>query len=311
MFSNKIRNIHGIFLLDKPTGISSNKALQIIKKILLSVKAGHTGSLDPLATGLLPICIGEATKFSKYLLKSSKKYRVIAKLGIQTSTLDSYGKITKISKVCFNELEYQSALKSFLGKIIQKPPFYSAIKYKGVPLYKYARKGIFVPIKSRFVKIYSLKSLYKKDNIIELEITCSSGTYIRSIINDLGELLKCGAHVIFLRRSKVSFYSISSSITIDQLKFLKKKYFKKSIDCFLKKFSKFLIPIHSLVSNFPKFYISKKEFNFIKNGQSVKIFTKLSPGIIRIINNKKIFLGLGLLNKKNVLSPYRLLNYAL
>ncbi|CAL4322094.1 tRNA pseudouridine synthase B [Buchnera aphidicola (Periphyllus testudinaceus)] len=312
MFFTKVRNIHGILLLDKPVGISSNKALQITKKIFSSTKAGHTGSLDPLATGVLPICFGEATKFSQYLLKSNKKYRVIAKLGEQTSTADSYGEIinsVNVKKISINE--YEKVLDKFRGNISQIPPIYSAIKYKGIPLYKYARKGIQVPIKRRFVSIYKLTSLYRYKNLIELKIFCSSGTYIRSIIDDLGKFLKCGAHVIFLRRTKVSSYSILSSITLDELFFLKQKYKKKNFQYFLKKIKKFFIPIYSLVSHFPKIYLSEKDIFYLRNGRSIKLTTKLNTCIISIMNTKNKFIGLGKLNNKKYLISYKLINYNL
>ncbi|CAL4322132.1 tRNA pseudouridine synthase B [Buchnera aphidicola (Chaitophorus sp. 3695)] len=307
MVSNNLRNIHGVFLLDKPTGISSNQALQITKKIFLAKKAGHTGSLDPLATGILPICFGEATKFSKYLIKSNKQYRVIAKLGEKTSTADSYGEIKNVISARFSSNQYWLALDRLRGNILQIPPIFSAIKYKGIRLYQYARKGIQVPLKARPVKIYKLNSLYRSKNIVELEISCSSGTYIRSIINDLGNFLKCGAHVIFLRRMRVSSYSCHSSITLDQLNFFKNKYFKKSKKIFFDKLKKLLIPIDSIVSNFNKIYISLKDTLIIQNGQFIKLFTKYQNGLICIMNTKKNFIGLGKIRCQIFLYPYRLI----
>lgn len=304
---NNLRNIHGMLLLDKPTGISSNKALQITKKIFLAKKAGHTGSLDPLATGILPICFGEATKFSKYLLKSNKKYRVIAKLGEQTSTADSYGEIKYVTSCRFSVNQYWSALDRLKGKIFQFPPIFSAIKYKGIRAYQYARKGIQVPLKARCVKIYKLNSLYNSKDIIELEIFCSSGTYIRSIINDLGNFLKCGAHVIFLRRTQVSSYTCDSSVTIDQLNFLKNKYFYKSKKKFFQKLKKLLIPIEDIVSNFNKIYISSRETLIIQNGQFLKLFSRCQNGLICIMNTEKNFIGLGKIRYQKFLYPYRLI----
>ncbi|NIG99298.1 MAG: tRNA pseudouridine(55) synthase TruB [Buchnera aphidicola (Periphyllus acericola)] len=305
----KARKINGIFLLDKPTGISSNQALQITKKIFSAMKAGHTGSLDPLATGILPICFGEATKFSKYLLKSDKKYRVIAKLGEETSTGDSNGKILNFFNIEFNSIEYNKSLEKLKGEIIQIPPMYSAIKYKGIPLYKYARKGIKVPIRSRLVKVYKLISLYRYKNIIELEILCSSGTYIRSIIENLGKLLKCGAHVVFLRRTKVFSYSSNLSITIDQLNYFKNKYKKNNFVLFKKKIEKFLIPIVSIFSSFPKICLSTNNLFFIKNGRAIKLITKLKSCLICILTKDKKFVGIGKLNKKKYLFPHKLINY--
>ncbi|CAL4322048.1 tRNA pseudouridine(55) synthase TruB [Buchnera aphidicola] len=308
MFFNQTRNVHGIFLLDKPIGISSNQALQLVKKIFSIKKAGHGGSLDPLATGLLPIFLGEATKFSKYLLKSSKKYRVIAKLGEQTSTADSFGRIENVFKVKINSSLYESALDKFRGKIVQVPPIYSAIKYKGKPLYQYARKGISVPIKKRIIKVYKLENLYRKNEIIELEIFCSSGTYIRSIIHDLGKLLRCGAHVIFLRRLKVFSYSINQSVNFDQLFFFKKKY-NKNFLFFLNKLKNFIIPVHSMLSSFPKVFISQKEHSYIKNGKSIKLLKNFQSGLVRIMSKSGKFFGLGKINENRYLFPHRLINF--
>ncbi|CAL4322183.1 tRNA pseudouridine(55) synthase TruB [Buchnera aphidicola] len=305
MFFNKMRNVHGIFLLDKPTGISSNQALQLTKKFFYIKKAGHTGSLDPLATGLLPICFGEATKFSKYLIQANKKYRVIAKLGENTSTADSDGFVEKICKINFDSDFYESVLDNFRGEIVQVPPIYSAIKYKGQPLYKYARKGISVPIKSRVINVYQLNNIYRKEKIIELEILCSSGTYIRSIIRDLGKLLKCGAHVIFLRRIQISSYSINQSITFDQLNFLQQKYKKD----FLHKLKNLIIPIHSMLSTFQKVFLSKDEHLRIKNGQSIKLFKNLKSCLVCMMNKKGVFFGLGKIKKNKYLFPYRLMNF--
>ncbi len=234
------RDINGVLLLDKPQGMSSNDALQKVKRIYNANRAGHTGALDPLATGMLPICLGEATKFSQYLLDSDKRYRVIARLGQRTDTSDADGQIVEerylldsdkryrvIARlgqrtdtsdadgqiveerpVTFSAEQLAAALDTFRGDIEQIPSMYSALKYQGKKLYEYARQGIEVPREARPITVYELLFIRHEGNELELEIHCSKGTYIRTIIDDLGEKLGCGAHVIYLRRLAVSKYPV-------------------------------------------------------------------------------------------------------
>ena len=186
------RNVNGILLLDKVGGVSSNGALQMVKKMFAAAKAGHTGSLDPLATGMLPICFGEATKFSQFLLESDKSYRVTAKLGVITETGDADGDVVSTTAVTATPAQIEDALMSFKGDIEQVPSMYSAIKHQGVPLYKLAREGKTVERKPRPVTIYDLRILRIEGDELEFEVDCSKGTYVRSLVEDTGEKLGCG-----------------------------------------------------------------------------------------------------------------------
>ena len=210
-------NIHGIILLDKPTGMSSNRALQNVKHLFNAKKAGHTGSLDPLATGLLPICLGQATKISEYLLNSHKKYTTVIKLGQTTDTLDSEGQILKTKPVAVSEDQLQDALIQFRGAIKQIPPMYSALKKDGQPLYKLARKGEEIERPARDMHVYDLLATRIDEDHVRLEVHCSSGFYIRSLADDLGQVLGCGAHVIELRRTAIKDTDLTSSVTLAQL----------------------------------------------------------------------------------------------
>ena len=211
------RDVHGVLLLDKPQGASSNDVLQKVKRIYNANRAGHTGALDPLATGMLPICLGEATKFSQYLLDSDKRYRVIAKLGQRTDTSDADGQVVEERPLTFSDEQLAAALDSFRGETQQVPSMYSALKYQGKKLYEYARQGIDVPREARPINVYELLFIRHEGDELELEIHCSKGTYIRTIIDDLGEKLGCGAHVIYLRRLAVSKYPVERMVTLEQL----------------------------------------------------------------------------------------------
>ena len=216
----KGRPIDGVILVDKPTGISSNDTLQKVKRIFFAQKAGHTGALDPLATGMLPICFGEATKFSQFLLDSDKRYRVIAKLGERTDTSDSDGEVVQTREVKVDRGQLERCIAKFRGTTDQIPSMYSALKYQGRKLYEYAREGIEVPRESRKITVYSVELLRFSNNEVEMELHVSKGTYIRTIVDDLGEMLGCGAHVTYLRRTGVSHYPVERMVTIEQLEAL-------------------------------------------------------------------------------------------
>ncbi len=218
----KGRNLNGILVLDKPQGLTSNGCLQEVKRLFEANKAGHTGSLDPLATGVLPLCFGEATKISQFLLNSDKRYRTKFKLGIRTDTGDSQGQV--IGQQDNNQVdikEVERALKQFVGDIEQIPPMYSALKHKGQPLYKLAREGIQIERKPRPITIYNIELLGLHGTELELDISCSKGTYIRTIADDLGEVLGCGAHVIALRRLQAGAFIEQDSVSIELLKQMK------------------------------------------------------------------------------------------
>ncbi|MCR3756412.1 MAG: tRNA pseudouridine(55) synthase [Candidatus Westeberhardia cardiocondylae] len=284
------RNIHGVVFLDKPVGLSSNIFLQKVKVLLRVNKAGYIGTLDPQASGMLPICFGEATKFSQYLLNTSKHYRVVAKLGEKTDTFDSEGNIINIRPVNINLHKLKIALSSFFGRINQIPPMFSAIKYQGKPLYKYARKGVFFSRKVRSVFVYNLKLIYYDKISIAIDIICSKGTYIRAIIDDLGEKLGCGAHVISLRRLGIGVFSSSCMVDFEKLK--SKLYEKDVEDLYKKEF----FSINNILLDMPIINLSSHIVEKIKCGESVIISTNLlKSGLVCLIekNINKNFIGIG------------------
>jgi tRNA pseudouridine55 synthase len=213
----KGRAIDGIFLLDKPLGISSNHALQRVKRAYFAAKAGHTGALDPLATGMLPICLGEATKFSQFLLDTDKTYQVTAKLGIRTTTSDADGEVVERKDVDVSMEQLLSACEQFRGLIKQVPSMYSALKFEGNPLYYYARMGIDIARDPRQLTIYKLELLRFEGDEVDLSVHCSKGTYIRTLVDDFGQVLGCGAFVSKLHRTQVSDYPSDKMLSLEQL----------------------------------------------------------------------------------------------
>ena len=213
------RNISGVLLLDKPIGITSNQALQITKRLFNASKAGHTGTLDPLATGLLPICFGEATKFSSALLGADKTYIATLKLGYISSTGDADGEISVVGDVNLTSKQIELALQSLTGEIMQIPSMYSALKHQGKPLYSYARKGIEVERKPREITIYDLQVVALEENSMDIMVKCSTGTYIRTLAEDLGKILGCGgAYITSLNRNEIGNLNLSDAYTLDMLK---------------------------------------------------------------------------------------------
>lgn len=281
-------DIHGIFLLDKPTGISSNKILQKVKKIFCAKKAGYIGTLDPLATGLLPICFGESTKFSEQLTHSKKCYYTIAKFGEVTSTYDTEGIVLNSRKVKFSTRQLYEALRKLQKQTVQIAPIYSAIKYQGRPLYRYARKNIVTPKITRNIKIYKLHCVTYNYQFITLKITCSHGTYIRRLVHDLGKLLTCGAHVISLRRLQVSDYKITNAITLKKLHTIIKKY---PLYIYRSILLKLLIPTQTTFLQLPEVICSDYHaIHDIKN--RIFFLNNNTPQIFRITiqNDNSIFI---------------------
>ncbi len=222
---NRGRNIDGIVVLDKAKGLSSNAALQQVKRIYNANKAGHTGSLDPLATGVLPLCLGEATKVSQFLLNSDKKYRARIKLGIRTDSGDSEGiVIEQCDEFEVKRKEVEKALRQFEGEIEQVPPMYSALKVNGVPLYKLARKGQEIERAPRPVTVYSIELTEFEGDELELEISCSKGTYIRIMADDLGQALNCSTHIIGLRRTQARAITEENFINAEDLENEKEEF---------------------------------------------------------------------------------------
>lgn len=287
------RDVHGVLLLDKPGGLSSNDALQKVKRLYNANRAGHTGALDPLATGMLPICLGEATKFSQYLLDSDKRYRVIARLGQRTDTSDADGNIVQERPVTFTAEALESALESFRGETQQVPTMFSALKYQGKPLYEYARQGIVVPREARPITVYELLFIRHEGLELELEVHCSKGTYIRTIIDDLGEKLGCGAHVSYLRRLAVSKYPVDRMVTLEQLTELRAQADEQGVDL-AAVLDPLLMPMDSPASDFPVVNIQPAIAGYFKNGQPVRVADVPLQGLVRVTEgDERKFIGMG------------------
>lgn len=300
------RDIHGVLLLDKPQGASSNDVLQKVKRIFNANKAGHTGALDPLATGMLPICLGEATKFSQYLLDSDKRYRVIARLGQRTDTSDADGNVVETREVAFSEQALAEALESFRGTTQQVPSMYSALKYQGRKLYEYARQGLTVPREARDITVYELLFIRHEGDELELEIHCSKGTYIRTIIDDLGEKLGCGAHVVYLRRLQVATYPTSRMVTLEQLNALLEQAQSAEQSPALS-LDPLLMPMDSPVSDYPEVNLPPAVAGYLKLGQAVLAAQAPQHGMVRITEgDERTFIGMGVIDDEGRVAPKRL-----
>lgn len=290
---SKGRAIDGILLLDKPKGISSNKALQQAKGIYFAQKAGHTGALDPLATGMLPICFGEATKFTQFLLDTDKTYVVRAKLGERTTTSDSDGEIVQTRDVNLTVDQLKQEISAFLGESDQYPSMYSALKYEGKPLYKYAREGIEVPRKCRKINVFSLTldEFDEAKNEVQMTAHVSKGTYIRTIVDDLGENLGCGAHVIMLHRSAVGHYPTDKMVSIEQLESLlaKAKDEETVPSTYL---DELLLPMDTALVDLPVVEITKEQGVSFSHGQAVVLGKELPDGAIKVLADG-VFIGTG------------------
>ncbi|MDR0217609.1 MAG: tRNA pseudouridine(55) synthase TruB [Enterobacteriaceae bacterium] len=301
------RAIHGVLLLDKPQDISSNDALQKVRRVFNASKAGHTGALDPLATGMLPICLGEATKFSQFLLDSDKRYRAIARLGQRTDTSDSQGKIICEREIQITPTQLDAALETFRGDTLQIPSMYSALKHQGKPLYEYARQGIEIEREARPITVYELQFIRWEDSELELEIHCSKGTYIRTIIDDLGELLGCGAHVIYLRRLQVANYPYHRMVTLEQLYALKERAEQQQIEA-SELLDPLLLPMDTAVVHFPVIHLSPAVAAYFKQGQPVRSTHNLPAGEwVRVTegdDNK--FIGIAVIDADSLVAPRRL-----
>ncbi|WP_315981354.1 tRNA pseudouridine(55) synthase TruB [Aliamphritea spongicola] len=260
----KGRPVDGIFLLDKPGGISSNRALQIVKRLYGAAKAGHTGALDPLATGMLPLCFGEATKFSQFLLDADKRYITTAKLGQRTDTSDADGQVVEErplpADLSFERID-ELLQQEFTGQITQVPSMFSALKHNGQPLYKLARQGIEVEVKSRQVTVYSIDVLDFRGDEVDLDIRCSKGTYIRSIVQDMGEMLGCGAHVQMLRRLDSGPYKAADMMPLAELEALVEKMTPEvDLDGIQKHLDGLLLPPWSPVADTPEVVLDESRF---------------------------------------------------
>ena len=296
--NKKGRNITGIIVIDKPIGRTSNHVLQQIKRTFDAKKAGHTGSLDPLATGVLPICLGEATKVSQYLLDGDKCYQVTCKLGITTDTGDSDGNV--VAEMPIPEITEQilyAVLPSFIGQQQQVPPMYSALKFQGQPLYKLARQGIEIERKSRTVNIYDIILISFTSDSFTLEVKCSKGTYIRTLVEDISASLSTGGHVIALRRLESAGYAIEQAITIESI--------EECADEGINVLDKLLLPTEEALPNWPKIEADDEQVLALRCGQQIQVEQKYEGVQIRLFDRLGIFLGLGEMSQKGIISPKR------
>lgn len=298
----KGRDVHGVFLLDKPQGVSSNDIMQKVKRLFKANKAGHTGALDPLATGMLPICLGEATKFSQFLLDSDKRYVVTAKLGERTDTSDAEGQVVQSREVNVAEADILAALSAFRGEILQVPTMFSALKHNGKPLYEYARAGITVEREARPITIFELKFIDYQAPFLTLEVHCSKGTYIRTLVDDLGEVLGCGAHVTMLRRLAVADYPIEEMMPIEDLALLVDSFPSSELD-------RLLLPMDTAVASLPQLNLTAEQTKAVGFGQRVKFEnTQALNGLVRLFSENGQFLGIAEITVGNIIRPNRMVN---
>lgn len=295
------RNVSGILLLDKPSGLSSNEALQKVKRLFNARKAGHTGSLDKLATGLLPICLGEATKMSGFLLNSDKHYRATFKLGEKTNTGDTEGEVVERRPV--PELtadEVKAAMAGFMGEIQQIPPMHSAIKQGGQPLYKLAHQGLEVEREPRTVTIHRYELLDFRGDELDVDISCSKGTYIRTLAEDLGEALGCGAHVALLHRTGAGPYGAEGMVTLQELENLAAEGSHR--------LDPLLLPAESAVGQWPEVRLSKDLAFYVHQGQAVMVPRAPTSGWVRLYDAERGFIGAGEVLDDGRIAPRRLLH---
>lgn len=299
------RDIDGILLLDKPLHLSSNEALQRVKRLYQANKAGHTGSLDPLATGLLPVCLGGATKFSTYLLDADKHYRVRIRLGVTTTTADAEGEILETRPVVgVDEARLRAVMARFLGPIEQLPPMYSAVKHQGERLYKLARQGIEVERQPRTVTIHRLALIDLALPELELDVHCSKGTYVRTLAEDIGAELGCGGHVIGLRRTGVGPYVEPERrfVTLEEIEDL----IANEEDPY-PALDSLLLPLESALEHWPAVRLTADAAFYLCQGQAVLVPQAPTAGLVRLYDPSRHFLGVGCILDDGKVQPKRLL----
>ena len=298
------RHVDGVILLDKPLGLSSNQALQTVRRLYNAEKAGHTGTLDPLATGLLPLCFGEATKFSGELLNADKRYVARIKLGIETDTCDAEGRVLIVHPVISTENDALAVLQKFVGDIEQIPPMHSALKRDGKPLYEYARAGIELERAPRRITIFSLTLVAwnPEPDTLDVEVHCSKGTYVRTLALDIGRQLGCGAHLSALRRTAIGRLSIADAHTLEQIESLvdvERDALLQSVD--------------SLIAELPEVELTNEDSRKILQGQPIRysrpheLIQPIEACRVRLYSAERKFLGVGLLGEEGGLKPERLL----
>lgn len=296
------QDLSGILLLDKPKGLSSNGVLQRVKRLWGASKAGHGGSLDPLATGMLPIYFNEATKFSQYLLNADKHYWVTAKLGVKTTTGDAEGTVTTLGSLHgIDECLIEKTLARFLGVQKQVPPIFSALKHEGQPLYRYARQGIDVERAAREISIHKLRLIHFIDDTLTFYVHCTKGTYIRTLVEDIGDDLACGAYVTDLRRVKVGPYHASQMISLDDMT----EVLQQGGDV-----ASLLLPVDATLHAWPAIRCSSEEAQSLHQGQEVTMSqTTVLPGPVRLICSSGAFMGIGEMLPSGRVAPRRLLSH--
>ncbi|MBY0341762.1 MAG: tRNA pseudouridine(55) synthase TruB [Rhodocyclaceae bacterium] len=287
------RKVDGVLLLDKPQGLSSNTALQIARRLLNAEKAGHTGTLDPMATGLLPLCFGEATKFSSELLDADKAYEATLKLGMTTTTADAEGEVLQTREVAVTQAMLEAALAKFTGPIAQVPPMYSALKRDGKPLYEYARAGVELEREARNVVIHKLELLDWQGDEVRIAVDCSKGTYIRTLAEDIGEVLGCGAHLIALRRTRIATLGLAGTVTLEQL--------EHAVDR-----DALLAATESLLGDLPAAHLDAAASDRLLHGQPVSMAGMSAPRYRAYAHDGR-FIGLCQLDSQGRLAPKRLI----
>ncbi|QMU61222.1 MAG: tRNA pseudouridine(55) synthase TruB [Gammaproteobacteria bacterium] len=293
---NKGRALNGLLLFDKPAGESSNLVLQKVKRIFNAAKAGHTGTLDPLATGLLVICFGRTTKISDYLLAVDKQYRVVLKLGVTTDSADADGVILEqrdASKVTKNQILQHAA--SLTGSIEQIPPMYSALKYQGSRLYELARKGIEVERAPRKVEIHNFELIEQQQDLVTMQVHCSKGTYIRTLVEDLGKLLLCGAHVVELRRTSLGPFTDPKMYCLEELEQFSERGFPD--------LDQTLLPTDHALQDWPAISIGEDQMVDIRNGHAMRLANLPAQGLVRIYEANQQFYGIGTIREDGRMAP--------
>ena len=298
------RPISGILILDKPIGFSSNQALQVVKRLYSAAKAGHTGSLDPLATGVLPLCFGEATKFSQYLLDADKAYESTFVFGIATATGDAEGEVIETADAtALTQEQVEDALSAFRGQIEQTPPMYSAIKRDGQPLYKLARLGQEVERDARSVEIKTLElRAFRGGEHPEVDVfmECTKGTYVRAVAEDLGQALTYGAHVSALRRTKAGPFTLENSVSLPTLESLKSNDQLDQMDAFIQ-------PADAALGGLPLVELSESGGFYMRQGQPVQVRNAPCNGMVRVALESGEFLGVGEILDDGRVAPRRLI----
>jgi tRNA pseudouridine55 synthase len=294
--------VHGVLLLDKSVDLSSNDVVIRAKRLLNAQKAGHTGTLDPFATGLLPVCFGEATKFSQDLLEADKSYRTVLHLGLTTNTGDTEGEVLERKEVTVSLPQIMAALEHFKGDILQVPPMYSALKRDGKPLYEYARAGVTLEREARPVTIHELDFVSYEAPFLTLQVKCSKGTYIRVLGEDIGRLLGCGAHLNALRRTRVGHLTLEHAITLEALAGM------SEVECVAQ-----LAPVDALLSTFPKILLNDVLSTRFLHGQRLalaqqSVLLPETPGRVRVYRETDgQLLGSAQLQTYGILAPERLI----